>query len=389
MKNKRFGFAIKIPICIFLMLIVFICPVYAEDKDDGLGELQEQYEQLLNESGAYDLAEAVPDDARSILSDNNIKIGNAASLLDMSFTGFMSNIWSIITDSFGKPMLILFSSIAVILLCALLNSLKSGFEKTSYERVFSVVSVMCISAAIIIPIANLIERSSIVIKQVAGFMLAFVPVYVGIISGTGKPISAVTYQLSLVSIVQIISRIATVVLVPLLAIYLAFCLIGSTSSQINVQGIAKGVKTTVTVVLSFLLTIFVGLLAIQGVVSTSADTLALKTTKFALSTFLPVVGSAISEALNSMQGCMGLMKSTVGGFSIFVLAAAFLPNMITIILMQLSLSISASISDMLETDKISALMRAAGSVMSILLGIMLTFFALLTISIGIMLTLGN
>lgn len=385
---------IKIIILIVVLIVVSMGSVIADDQNEngnenGIDDVKEQYEKLLEESGALELEYEIPDESKVLLSDNDISVSDTDALLELSIFDFIGSIFTTIKTSLTKPTAILMTSIGIILLCALLNSVKSGFRNSSYEKAFSVVSVICIAGTIIMPIADIITRASGVIKQVSNFMLSFVPVYVGIISATGKPISAVTYQLSLVSVVQIISRIASTVLIPLLAIYLAFCLIGSTSSQINIGGISKGVKTVVTVTLGFLLTIFVGLLTIQGVVSNSADTLTLKTAKFAISTFLPVVGSAVSEALNTVQGCMGVIKSTVGGFSIIVIVASFLPSIITIILMQLALQISASIGDMLETDKISTLMRSASSVMSILLGIMVVFFVLLTVSIGIMLTLGN
>lgn len=378
-----------------IMVILLSGSVSAKSNEDtpqngsSNDDFKQQYEELLEESGANKLLDIIPDDAKSLLDKNDIDGFDADKLLNISFFDFIASVWDAVIEALSKPLTILLSCIGIILLCALLNSFKSGFNNSSYEKVFSAVSVICIASAIIVPIAQMITRTADVIKQVSNFLLGFIPVYVGILTASGKPLSAMAYSTSLIGVVQVISRIAASVLVPLLAIYLAFCLIGSSSSHINIGGIAKGVKTTVIVVLSFLLTIFVGLLTIQGIVATSSDSLGMKATKFAVSTFLPVVGSAISEALNSVQGCMGLIKSTVGGFGIVALVAAFLPSVITIVLMQLSLSISATVSEMLDTEKVTALLKSAGSVLSLLLGIMLVFFVLLSVSITIMLTLST
>ncbi|MEG0397106.1 MAG: hypothetical protein RR612_10285, partial [Oscillospiraceae bacterium] len=279
--------------------------------------------------------------------------------------------------------------IGIILLCALLNSLKSSFNNQSYEQVFSVVSVICISSAIIIPIANLIIKTSSLIKQVSNFLLSFIPVYVVIITASGKPISATAYSTAIIGVIQIISRISATVFVPLLGIYMAFCLIGSASHEINVEGIAKTVKTSVIVALTFLMTIFVGLLTVKSVVAASADTVALRTAKFAIGAFLPVVGSAISEALSSVQGFLGVIKSTVGGFGIIAVIAAFIPSIVTVLMMQLSLSLAGGISEALSTDKITSLVRSAQSVLSLILGITITFGVLLIVSLGVMLTVSG
>lgn len=380
----------RLIVCMIVCIITLICApeyrVYAQEETILPNE-QEQLEQLLHDSGANELLDIVPDEADDFLRNNNINSLDSQEILDVSFFGFIKNIVDTVKNSLAKPSKVMLASIGVMFLCALLNSLKSGFENNSYAKTFSIVSVMCIAATMIMPIIEIITRAAAMIKQVSRFMLSFVPIYVGIISATGKPVTAVTYQMSVVSVIQVISYIATTILVPLMSMYLAFCLVGATSSHIKIDGIARGVKTVVTVVLSFLLTVFVGLLTMQGVVSSSVDTMGMKTAKFAASAFLPVVGSAISDALTSVQGCMGVMKATVGGFSIMVVVAAFLPCIISIILMQVALSVSACVGDMLDVDKISALMRSAKSVLSILLGIVLVFFILLVVSTGIMLML--
>lgn len=387
---------VRIIIPIFIILILSVSHVNAENYWGEAGEINEleeeitkQYQELLGQSGAEELFSLIPDDARGTLEKNNIDTITPDTLIDIDIFSFIKGIFVTVRDSATKPLSMLLSCIGIIMLYALLNSFKSGFNDGSYERVFSVVSVICISSAIIMPIAQMITKAAELIKQISSFILSFVPVYVGIITASGKPISSVSYSVSLIGAVQVISRMAAVVLVPLLAVYLAFCLIGATSTQISIDGIARSVKNAVIVSLGFLMTVFVGLLTIQGIVASSSDTVTTKATKFAISTFLPVVGSAVSEAFNSVQGCLSLIKSTVGTFGIITLIAAFLPSIISILLMQLSLSISSGIGDMLQCSRITSLLRSASSVLSLLLGILLIFFILLVVSIGIMLTLAG
>lgn len=380
--------------CIFLMMCFIFTPTIfatdsanADDQDDPKSDFNRQYQELLEQSGANELFSIIPDESKQLMIENDITSLDVTKLVNINFFDFMGSIWETVKSVVTKPLTILLTSVGIILLCALLNSLKSGFNNASYERVFSVVSVVCIAGTIIVPIAETITKTANVISQVSKFILSFIPVYVGIITASGKPISGVAYSTSLVGMVQVISYITGTVLVPLLSIYLAFCLIGSTSVNINVDGIARGVKTSVIVVLSFLLTMFIGVLSIQGVIAGASDTMSLKAAKFALSAFLPVVGGAIGDALNSVQGGMGVIRSTVGAFGIIAVVTAFLPSIISVLLMQLSLSISGAISDMFDTDRITALIRSASLVLSLILGILLLFFVLLVLSITIMLSM--
>ena len=379
-------------LCIlFLAIFLFLSPPVsaAEAPAEDNSDYQQQVDELLRESGADSLLSELPEDGRKLLSDNGIDSVDQAALMNLSFTDFLKSVWEGMKSSVSQPLAIFINAIGIILLCALLHSMEVSFEHRSFERVFSTVSVLCLSAVIIAPIASLIISSARLIRQMSDFMAGFVPVYVGIVTASGKPVSAMTYNACLLGVGQVVSRVASTVLVPLLAIYLALCLTGSASREINMEGISKTVKNVVITVLGLLMTVFVGLLSVQGVVAASADTVTLKTAKFAVSTFVPVVGGAIGEALNSVQGCVGVVRSTVGGFGIVAVAVAFLPTILSILLMQLSLAAAGGVSDTLGTDRLSALTRSASSVLSLLLGILLVFAILFIVSISVMLALSS
>ena len=65
-------------------------------------------------------------------------------------------------------------------------------------------------------------------------------------------------------------------------------------------------------------------LAFQGIISKSADSLAIKGIKFAVGSFIPVVGSAVNEALSTIAGGIGTIKAAtgvVGAVAVCLLAA--------------------------------------------------------------------
>lgn len=361
--------------------------------DGGEGAEQEeemsQYDELFKASGANRLFSILPEDTAELLKENGVNGVDSESLLGMSFFELLGGLWSSFVSNLTTPFSLLATCIGIILLCALLDSMKASFKDESYEQVFSVVSVVCMGAALMAPVSRLIIDMARIIEEVSGFLLSFVPVYVGIITASGKPFSATAYSTAVIGTVQVISRISATVLVPMLGIYLAVCLIGSACTQIDISGIAQTVKKVVTTVLSFLLTIFVALLTMQSVVASAADTLSMRSAKFAVSAFLPVVGSAIGEALNSVQGCLSMISSTVGGFGVVALAISFLPGIVSVAAFQLVIFISSGVSEALGTSRITALLQAAQAVLSLMLGLLVTFAVLFIISLGVMLTVGG
>ncbi|MEG0571236.1 MAG: hypothetical protein RR497_06285, partial [Oscillospiraceae bacterium] len=227
---------------ILLLIIGFLIvsppKIYAVDVTQGL---KEEYSQMLEQSGANSLWDILPQESIDGLQKNNISQIDPSQLLDLNLSDFIKNIWGYIKTSLTLPISIFCMIIGIVLLAAILNSLKDGFGHSSFEKVFSVVCILGISGVIIAPISEIITSVAAVIEQVSNFLLAFIPVYVGIISASGNIFTAITYNTFLFSAIQVVSRVSATILVPLLGIYMGFCLIGSTTDQINIDSIAKGV----------------------------------------------------------------------------------------------------------------------------------------------------
>lgn len=365
---------------------MIISPIEVNANYDNTNDYDygEHFDILLQASGADRLFNITPYESKNFLLENDITKVEPSQILSVSIFDVISSTIMTIEENLKYPLTILLSLIGIILLSSLLDSLKTNFNQASYEHIFAIISVVCIARVIIEPISTLIIQVQTLIEQVSQFLLGFIPVYVGLLQVSGKPVSATIYSTSFIGVIQVISRISATILVPLLGIYLAFCLIGSTSTQINTISIAKSVKTTVITSLSFLLTLFVALLTMQGGIATATDSVTIKTAKFVAGNFLPVVGSAIGDAMSSVTGCLGLIKSTVGGFAGLVLIGMFLPSIISVLLMQISLKIANAVSETLGTGKISEMLKSAEMVLSLILGIVVVFGVLLIISIGML-----
>ena len=186
-----------------------------------------------------------------------------------------------------------------------------------------------------------------------------------------------------------ISQIAAGTLVPLLGIYFAFCLVGSVNPARDLGGAANLIKNVTVWTLGFLMTVFVGLLSVQGLVSASADTVAVRATKFAIGSLVPVVGSALSEAFNSLQGCVNLLKSSIGAFSVLVTVVTVLPSLIQCLFWKLVLAVSQVVADLFGLAGISKLLKAASTVLTILVSILLLFAMLIIVSSTVMMLIAR
>lgn len=366
-----------------ILFLLFPGIAWAEDWGDE--DFREEYDALLEESGADELFGMLPEDSQALLRENGISGIDPDAILDLNFWELLQGGWTALKSAMGQPLSTLAVSLGAILLCALLNAMKTSVG--GQERLFSAVSVLCVSASVAAPVVQLIQRTANLLEEMSRFMLGFIPVYTGLVTAAGKPVSGAVYNACLLGTAEVIARLAATVLAPLLGIYLALCLIGAASREVNLQPAAKMVQNGAVTLLTLLLTVFVGLLSVQGTVAAAADTVAAKTLKFAVSSFVPVVGGALSDALNTVQGGLNVIRSAVGGFGILAAAAAFLPELLAILMMQAALSLAGAAAEVLGVKEAGGLMKSASSVLSLLAGILLVFGMLFVVSLSLMMAM--
>ena len=206
---------------------------------------------------------------------------------------------------------------------------------------------------------------------------------------SGKPLQAASYQTLILFAGQVISYITGKYLSPITNIILGIALISSISSHVNAEHFCFTVQKLIKNILKFTASIFTGILALQNIVSSKADSMATNTLKLSISSFVPIVGNAISDAFTTMYGCIDLLKVGVGAFGIIAGSIILLPSIIECLIWNCLLSICEFIADILELKKIKNLFKSINNVISISFAIILYVAMILIVSTAIILTCGG
>ena len=136
------------------------------------------------------------------------------------------------------------------------------------------------------------------------------------------------------------------------------------------------------------MTLFVGLLSLQSFVTVSADNVTMKAAKFAVSTTIPIVGGAVSEALSTVKSTMGIMKGSIGTFGMISGALVILPSLVSAFCFKLALFIAGAVSDLFGTKALTELIKSGECVMSIVIAVLFCFMLLLSVSTAVILFSG-
>ncbi len=372
----------RLLILLLILLPLFTLPVSAADTS-GLMDSQAE------KSGASDLGGSVPSSAKSGLGSLGVTGATPSGMSGFSVQKVFSFLWQKAGDAASAPFKAVAAVFGILLLCALMESMKTAFAAESMKTVFGVVCTLAIAGVLVTPILQCITTAAATVKDSATFLTAFLPVFAGLSAASGHPASAVLSQGAVLAMAQVLSQIASTTFVPMVSLYLAFCVIGSVSPGVSISSLAVFARKAVSIGLVLLLTIFTAVLTVQGFIAQSADTVSMKTAKFVVSSAVPVVGSAISDAMNTVVSCAGLLKSAVGAYAIVVFLAAYLPALLECAVWMLAVDLALALADITGGSPASALLKGVSEALKMLTALVTASALAMIVSICILLIAGG
>lgn len=207
----------------------------------------------------------------------------------------------------------------------ILQTLQSSFENSRISRVAYSIVFMVILILAVDSFTVAVEAAKQAITRMIEFMIALVPLMLTIMTTMGNIASVSLFHPLIVSMIHIIGTLVYTVVFPLLFLSTILSVVSSISEKYKVNQLASLLRKISITVLGGLLTIFLGVLSIQGAAAAVTDGIAIRTAKFVTGNFVPVVGRTISEAADTVVGASLLIKNTVGitGVVLIILICAF------------------------------------------------------------------
>lgn len=344
------------------------------------------YEAKLNaaEFGTEELYDVLPEESREYLENKNITPENNG-FSDITVSDILSDIGDIITDNIEKPGKMLVSLIGVILLTSLFSALRGDSANRSYDKALSLVSSLCVTIIVSVYLSDCLTLISSVLSYSSNFMLTYIPILAGVMAAEGQTASATVFSSVMMVSIELMSQAVTGFLLPFLSTVLGISAAGGINPDLKLEKLTDGIKKVIIWLLGLIMTLFIGVLSLQSSISVSTDSVALKAVRFAVSSSVPFVGGAVSDALATVKTSVQLIKSGIGSFGIIAGASILLPVLINTLIYKLFLFIGKTIGDIFGNDCVTNMIKSGENVMSIILAIISCFFVFVTVSTALVL----
>ncbi len=188
------------------------------------------------------------------------------------------------------------------------------------------------------PLVMSVEGS---LSSLSKFLSAVSPIYTGVLVSAGNVNTAQTQGVTMNLIITLLSILLDKILLPLSFGIFAFAIL-SPFSESHGQKIGKALKNIFLFTFGIISTLLMSSMALQNLVSYSADSLYLKTAKQMTGALIPAVGSVISGSLSSLMGAFVYIKSAIGGFSVLFIITLFLPSFLAVLILRWGISLCSS-----------------------------------------------
>lgn len=215
--------------------------------------------------------------------------------------------------------------IMLTIFSALLQSLQSAFAKSSVSKIADAVVYMVLIIFALNSFYVVMTYARETIQTMVDFVLALLPILLALIATGGGIVSVSFFHPIIVFLMHTSGLLMNYIVLPLLLLATILSIVSTMSDEYKVTKLAKLLQNVSVGVIGIFLTIFLGVLSVQGTATAVADGIAVKTAKFVTGNFIPVVGRMFTEAADTVISASALLKNTVGivGVVILLLIVAF------------------------------------------------------------------
>ncbi|QOR35855.1 stage III sporulation protein AE [Clostridium sp. 'deep sea'] len=381
MKNKIFT------LFLFVIVLININIVYAEEDFNAEDVIRSQFEKIdfsdinvemqkINEK--YKLPELSPQSIWEMFKGGN----------EASFNSVIETIKNYFFKEIKQQLLVFTRIFILTLLAVLIIKIQEAFNSKVSDIVFKII-YLTLMAFIIQSLSIGLKTAADAINYMINFMLVLWPVLITLMVSLGHVVSSTLFDPLLVGGSQFVSQAINFTVLPLFFTSGILQVVDYLSEEISISKLAKLVRNFGAFILGICFTVFSGITILRGTAGSVADGVALRTGKFLTKGFLPVIGSMLSDAFDTILGCTLVVKNAVGIFGLLTLFFICTLPALKLIVMIFMYKIAGAFLQPIDNNRISPLMFSVSGVLTYIMAAILAVGVMLFITLTIILISGN
>ena len=368
---------------IILILILGTNISFADTEDDVINSQMDSFNisNFINEANKY---------TEDILEDIDIgELLNNAIKGEIDNNELLKNIFPLLGNEIKEALNVMVSIIVIVLIHSVFKSIADNLNNKSVSQITYYVQYILIATVIMNNFSNIITLLKDTITNMTGFLQSLFPLLMTLMLASGSVVSVNMIQPIILFIINLISNIFQTIIIPAVLIGTALAIVSKISDRIQIDKLSKFIKSSSVWVIGILLTIFVGVLSIEGTLGSSVDGITAKTAKAAVSSFIPVVGKVLGDAVDTVIGCSSILKNAIGIVGVIVVIAICILPIIKLAVITIIYHLTAAICEPIADSKVISLISQMADTFKILLAILCATSVMMIIGVTLVINISN
>lgn len=381
--KENFFIIEKIITIIVMVLIVFLSNSSYANDNQTIIEQQEEFK-------IQDFIKNAEKFTGEFFEDIDInEILNDAIKGEVDNSTLLKKILNILGKEVTTNIKSLVSILAIILIHSILKSISESLENNNISKLIYYVQYILIVTVIMSNFTDIIKLVQDTTGNLIGFMNALVPLLITLMMYTGSITTSSVVEPIILFMINFIGNIIQNLIIPFVLVLTSLVIISKISDKVHIDKLSKFFKSGIVWFLGIVLTVFVGVVSLEGTLSSSVDGITAKTTKAVVSSAIPVVGKILGDAVDTVLGCGIVLKNAVGLVGVVIVIGICIMPILKLFVLSVSYKLLSTVVQPIADEKIIDLLEQIGDIFKIFLGILCAILFMLIIGTTLVLKISN
>lgn len=244
---------------------------------------------------------------------------------DLSFQEWMKALLKFLFHELIANGKLLGTLILLTIFSMLLQLLQNAFNQSAVSKVAYALVYMVLMIIALNSFHVAIQYTNEAIQTMTNFILALIPLLLALMASSGGLASAAFFHPVIIFLTNTSGFLIQNVVLPLLFLSALLSIVSTMTEHYKVTQLAGMLRNISIGLLATFLTIFLGVISVQGASAAVTDGITIRTAKFITGNFVPILGRMFTDATDTVISASVLLKNTVGviGVAVLLFIAAF------------------------------------------------------------------
>ena len=283
----------------------------------------------------------------------------------------------------------MFLLIVLAIIWGLVSNIQSSYNSKSVAQTAFFAFYPIFLGLIISGLKECLEMAHGAISDQVLFMKVSIPVYTALSMSSGNVSAATRMEPVFLYFIQLIGSFLEKFILQLVFWISVLNMINCMTDKFSIKKLIDFIKQSIKWFLGIIMTLFIGILSMSGIATSITDGLGIKTLKFAVGNFIPVVGGLLSDSVSTVLSSISILKNTLGIAGAITIVFICITPIIKMISLIAIYKLAAGLIEPTCDKRITNMISESGNALTFVLLILLSVTIMFVLGITITINLGN